>query len=50
MGKDCSSCGGGKRERWVVTLPNGMKVTKSSEAVAKSFADNYPGATYVKLG
>lgn len=44
------NCGGGKRERWSVTLPNGLKVTKSSESAAKAFADKHPGATYVKLG
>jgi hypothetical protein len=44
MGCDC----GKKRERWIVTLPGGMKITKSSEQAAKVFADRHPGATYAK--
>jgi hypothetical protein len=39
---------GAKRERWVVILPTGMKITKSSESQAKVFADKHPGATYHK--
>lgn len=37
-----------KRERWVVTLPTGMKVTKSSESSAKAYADKHPGSSYKK--
>lgn len=44
------NCGGKKRERWTVTLPNGLKVTKSSEQEAKRFAGKHPGSTYVKVG
>lgn len=44
MGCNC----GGKRERWIVTLPGGMQVTKSSEQTAKDFAARHPGATYAK--
>lgn len=43
------NCGGAKRERWIVTLPSGMRITKSSESQAKSMADKTPGATYVKV-
>jgi hypothetical protein len=42
------SCGGNKRERWVVVLPTGMKITKSSESQAKAFAAKHPGSTYSK--
>ena len=41
-------CGCQKRERWVIVLPTGMKITKSSEAQAKAFAAKHPGATYSK--
>jgi hypothetical protein len=41
-------CGGKKRERWIVTLKNGMKITKSSEQQAKSFAEKHVGAQYKK--
>lgn len=46
MGCNCGS----KRERWVVTLPNGLKVSKTSESLAAAFADKHPGATYKKVG
>ena len=36
------------RERWIVQLPTGMKLTKSSEAQAKALADKTPGAKYWK--
>lgn len=49
MGKDCGCGGGKKRERWQVTLPTGLKVVKSSEQQAKTFAARHEGATYVKL-
>lgn len=43
------NCGGGKRhERWVVTLPGGTQITKSSEQAAKDFAARHNGATYAK--
>lgn len=41
-------CGCAKRERWIVVLPSGMKITKSSETQAKIFAGKHPGATYAK--
>ncbi len=41
-------CSCGKKERWIVVLPSGMKITKSSESQAKTFADKHPGATYAK--
>ena len=41
-------CGCAKKERWVVVLSSGMKITKSSEAQAKTFADKHLGATYSK--
>lgn len=44
------NCGGKNRERWVVTYPNGLQVTKSTEAAAKQAASKSPGATYVKVG
>jgi hypothetical protein len=40
---------GSKRERWEVTLSTGMKIVKSSEVQARSFAARHPGATFRKL-
>lgn len=34
--------------RYTVTLPGGMKITKNSEAEAKKFASRHPGATVSK--
>jgi hypothetical protein len=43
------NCGGkGKREKFTVKLPGGLKVTKSSEAAALAFAAKHPGATVSK--
>ena len=44
------SCGKGKakRERYVVTLPGGLKVTKTSEAAAVSFSAAHPGSKVTK--
>jgi len=44
------SCGKGKakREKYVVTLPGGMKVTKTSEAAATSFSAAHPGSKVTK--
>jgi hypothetical protein len=44
------NCGGRNRERWIVVLPSGMKITKSSENQAKAMAAKTPGATYHKAG
>jgi hypothetical protein len=46
------SCGKGRaaRESYTVRLPGGLKVVKSSEAAAKSFAARHPGSTVVKGG
>lgn len=41
-------CACNKKERWIVTLANGMKFTKSSETQAKAFAAKHPGATVQK--
>jgi hypothetical protein len=41
------SCGK-KRERWIVTLPGGLKVSKSSESQANAFAAKHPGAIVQK--
>ena len=46
----CGRKDGQARERWVVTLANGLKVTKSSEVQARKYADKHPGATFKKLG
>lgn len=45
MGCNCGS----KRERWRVTLPTGVTLTKGSEAEAKAYAERHPGATYKKI-
>lgn len=45
------SCGKGKtakRENYTVTLPGGIKITKTSEAAAVAFAAKHPGATVKK--
>jgi hypothetical protein len=42
-------CCGKKRERWIVQLPNGQKVTKASESQAERYAAAHPGATYSKV-
>lgn len=44
MGCGCNK----KRERWIVTLPSGMNITKGSEHQARTFAAKHPGATYKK--
>lgn len=42
-------CGcGKKRERYVVTLPGGLRVTKPTESAAKAYAAKHPGATVSK--
>lgn len=45
------ACGCGKarnRERFVITLPGGLKVEKTSEVAARNFAAKHPGATVSK--
>lgn len=37
-----------KRERYVVQLPGGLKVGKTSEAAATMFAAKHPGAKVIK--
>jgi hypothetical protein len=44
-------CGKGKeRKNFVVKLPGGLKITKTSEAAAVSFAAKHPGAKVIKPG
>lgn len=43
------ACGcGKKRERFVVKLPGGLKITKTSEAAAVAYAAKHPGSTVTK--
>ena len=42
------ACGKSKRGRWVVKLPGGLEVPKSSEAAAKTFSGKHPGSTVIK--
>jgi hypothetical protein len=44
------ACKKGKRENYVVQLKGGLKVPKSSEAEAKSFAAKHPGSKVIKGG
>lgn len=44
----CACKGKAKRETYVVTLPGGMKVNKTSEAAATAFATRHPGSTVKK--
>jgi len=44
----CACKNKGKRERYTVTLPGGLSITKSSEAEAKSFSAKHPGSKVVK--
>lgn len=37
-----------KREKFVVTLKGGIRITKSTEAAATAFAAKHPGATVTK--
>lgn len=39
---------GKKRERYIVQLPGGLKITKTSQAAARAFAAKHPGAKVVK--
>lgn len=39
---------GKKREQYKVVLPGGLKIPKSSEAAAKAYAAQHPGATVIK--
>lgn len=45
------NCGKGKakREKYQVQLPGGLKVTKTSEAAAVSFAAKHPGSKVSKV-
>lgn len=46
---DCKPCGAKKkRESYTVQLPGGLKVNKTSEAAAKSFATRHPGSKVIK--
>lgn len=41
-------CGcGGKREKFIVQLPGGVKITKTSRIAADQFAAKHPGARVV---
>ena len=37
-----------KRERYVVQLPGGLRITKTSQAAALAFAAKHPGAKVIK--
>lgn len=39
---------GKKREKYVVQLPGGLRITKTSEAAARDFAAKHPGAKVIK--
>lgn len=41
------SCGKG-RKTYVVQLPGGLKITKTTEAAATAFAAKHPGAKVIK--
>lgn len=44
------ACGKGKasRENYTVQLAGGLKVTKTSEAAAKSYSAKHPGSKVIK--
>lgn len=44
----CSCRDAKNRKNYVVKLPGGLKVTKTSEAAALAFAAKHPGATVQK--
>lgn len=44
MGCGCK----GKREKFTVQLPGGLRITKTSEAAARDFAAKHPGAKVIK--
>lgn len=44
----CGCKGKAKRERYTVTLPGGLKVTKTSEAAAVAFSARHPGSKVAK--
>lgn len=44
----CSCRDKKKGQRFQVKLPGGLKVTKSTEAEAKTFAAKHPGAVVIK--
>jgi hypothetical protein len=43
------ACKNRKRDQYQVKLPGGLKVTKNSEAEARTFASRHPGATVTKV-
>lgn len=47
MGCNCKKRTG---NRFQVTLPGGLKVTKSTEEAATAFAAKHPGSTVQKIG
>ncbi len=46
------NCGKNKAKRgsYLVKLPGGMKITKTSEAAALAFAAKHPGSKVIKPG
>lgn len=44
MGCNCGSKGKVTRQTFVVKLPGGLEVKKTSEAAAKAFAASHPGS------
>jgi len=44
------NCGGKKRESYVVQLPGGLRITKTSRAAALAFAAKHPGSKVVSGG
>lgn len=39
---------GKKRQRFIVKLPGGLTITKTSEAAALAYAAKHPGAKVIK--
>ena len=44
----CACKNKAKLDRYTVKLPGGLKITKNSEAEAKTFAAKHPGSTVSK--
>ena len=39
---------GGARDKFTITLPGGLKITKTTQAAATAFAAKHPGSTVSK--
>ena len=44
----CGRGGDRKRERWIVTMPNGTEVPKDSQVQAENYSRKHPGSTIRK--